>query len=80
MLASYMNRTIEDGVTDADAQPRVLNLCVSVGEFEPMQTILEISDSGTYEMVCLDFAALCSLKVACEDALRIHTEFAQREE
>ncbi len=78
MAEGYMNRVIgEDGlrghVTNGDGDPGRLEVCVSVGEFDDGMTIIEAFTKDGYEMLCLDFTAAHSLKMALETALNIHT-------
>jgi hypothetical protein len=78
-MATYMNRVfgedaIRGKVTDGDGTPAKLELCVSIGEFEMGQTLLEIHTEKTYEMIVLDFTAAHALKMALDDALSMHTE------
>lgn len=69
-MATYMNRAIEDGVTDSDGKPSKVTVCASIGEFEG--TLLEVEVPGGYQMVELDFTAAHRLMLALQDALNIH--------
>lgn len=81
-MATYMNRvfgedSIRGKVTDGDGVPAKLELCVSIGEFEMGQTILEVF-TGTYpeakyQMIVLDFTAAHALKLALDVALSMHS-------
>ena len=83
-MGTYMNRVIGEehtrltrgSVTDGDGDPASLEVCVSIGEFDEGQTIIEVHAPGEYgyQMVCLDFTAAHALKMALDDALRIHVE------
>ena len=86
-MGTYMNRVIgedavrgdvADGVrgvvTDGDGAPARLEVCVSIGEFDEGQTVIEVHAPGEYQMVCLDFTAAHALKIALDDALRIHAD------
>jgi hypothetical protein len=70
-MATFMNRTIEDGVLfDEDGKGKV-EVCVSIGEFEG--TLLSVWGMS-HDMVELDFTAAHKLMLALQDALNIHSE------
>lgn len=74
VIGEEHTRLTRGTVTDGDGRPGRLEVCVSIGEFEEGQTIVEVFTFGEYQMICLDFTAAHAFKMALDDALNIHAE------
>lgn len=59
-------------VHDADSNRASLDVTVSIGEFDPGQTIVEFRAAAEYAMICLDEKGALELIQALSHALEIH--------
>jgi hypothetical protein len=68
-------------VTDCDGNPALVEVTVSIGEFDPGEIVLGVTtrDDG-YVLVSLDFTAAHRLMCALQDGLAIHATQPDDEE
>lgn len=66
----YFTETVD--ARDADGHKGALDVTVSIGEFDPGQTVVEFKTADEYQMICLDEEGAAHLINALTRAITAH--------